>query len=276
MLKKLYGNKVIFFILSVLLLTGCNNFNKIVKSSDYEFKYKKALEYYQDEDYSHASALLEKLVTIYRGTSSADDVYFYYAKSLFEQKDYIMACHWFRTLLDEFSESEHAEESQFMVGSCYYLQSPSPRLDQSPTYKSIDAFHLFVNLYPGSKWKAKAESYINELQNKLVYKSYLTGKLYYDFGNYKAAVIALSNSLKDYPGTKYREDLMFMLLKAKYLLATNSVEAKKKQRLSNALDEYFAFVDEFPQSENKKEVDNYYKILAKLLNYKSEDKLDTK
>jgi len=255
---------------------GCTNFNKIVKSTDYEYKYKKAVEYYQDKDYSHASALLEELVNVYRGTSSADDVYFYYAKSLFEQKDYILACHWFRSLLDEFSESEYAEESQFMVGDCYYLQSPSPRLDQSPTYKAIDAFHLFINLYPSSSKKAKAESFINELQNKLVYKSYLTGKLYYDFENYKAAVIALTNSLKDYPRTKYREDLMFMLLKAKYLLATNSVEAKKEQRLSNALDEYFAFVDEFPKSKNKKDADKYYKVLAKLLNYKSEETLDNK
>jgi len=275
MLKKLYGNKVIF-ILSVLLLVGCSNFNKIVKSTDYEFKYKKALEYYQDKDYSHASSMLKELVNVYRGTGTADDVYFYYAKSLFEQKDYIMATHWFRTLLDEFSESEHAEESQFMVGYCYYLQSPSPRLDQSTTYKSIDALHLFINLYPASSRKVKAESYINELRNKLVYKSYLTGKLYYDLGNYKAAVIALTNSLKDYPSTKYREDLMFMLLKAKYLLATNSVEAKKEQRLSNALDEYFAFADEFPKSKNKKDADNYYKVLAKSLNYKSEDVLETK
>jgi len=275
MLKKLYGNKVIFTLL-VLLLMGCSNFNKIVKSTDYEFKYKKALEYYQDKNYSHASLMLKELVNIYRGTSTADDVYFYYAKSLFEQKDYILATHWFRTLLDEFSESEYAEESQFMVGYCYYLQSPSPRLDQSTTYKAIDAFNLFVNLYPASSRKAKAESYITELRNKLVYKSYLTGKLYYDFGNYKAAVIALTNSLKDFPSTKYREDLMFMLLKAKYLLATNSVEAKKEQRLSNALDEYFAFVDEFPKSKNKKDVNNYYKVLAKLLNYKSEDNLDTK
>jgi len=255
---------------------GCTNFNKIVKSTDYEFKYKKAVEYYQDEDYSHASALLEELARVYRGTSKADDVYFYYAKSLFEQNDYIMACHWFRTLLDEFSESDHAEESQFLVGSCYYMQSPNPRLDQSATYKTIDAFNLFINLYPSSSKKAKAEIYINELRNKLVYKSYLTGKLYYDFGNFKAAVIALTNSLKDYPRTKYREDLMFMLLKAKYLLSINSIEAKKEQRLSNALDEYFAFVDEFPKSKNKKEADKYYKVLAKSLNYKSENNLDMK
>lgn len=275
MLKKLYENKVICILL-VLFLMGCSNFNKIVKSTDYEFKYKKALEFYQNKDYSHSSVLLEELVNVYRGTSSADDVYFYYAKSLFEQKDYIMATHWFRTLLDEFSESEHAEESQFMVGYCYYLQSPNPRLDQSATYKAIDALQLFINLYPSSSRKAETESFINELRNKLVYKSYLTGKLYFDFGNYKAAVIALTNSLKDYPSTKYREELMFMLLKAKYLLAINSVEAKKEQRLSNALDEYFAFVDEFPKSKNLKDADNYYKILAKLLNYKSENVLKTK
>jgi hypothetical protein len=74
----------------------------------------------------------------------------------------------------------------------------------------------------------EANRLIIELRDKLVYKSYLSGKLYYDLKNYKAAVVALTSSLKDFPDTKYREELMFMLLQAKYYLATRSVEEKKR------------------------------------------------
>lgn len=254
-------------LLVALLFSACGDFNKIVKSTDYEFKYKKAIEFYESGDFAKASQLWQELVSIYRGTSRADKVYYYYAKSNFGQKDYLMAGHYFNTLKEEFPKSEFAEEAQFMVGYCYYLDSPKPRLDQQVTQKAIDALQLFINLNPRSERVEEANRLIIELRDKLVYKSYLSGKLYYDLGNYKAAVVALTNSLKDFPDTRYREELMFMLLKAKYLLGTNSVEDKKEERLNAALDEYFAFKDEYPESKNIKEAERYYKTLSKLLNY---------
>lgn len=256
-------------IVFVMLISSCGDYNKIVKSTDYEFKYKKSLEYYEGGEFVRSSTLLKELLNIYRGTSRADKVYYYYAKSQFGMKDYMMAGHYFKTLVKEFPRSEYAEESQFMVGYCFYLDSPSPRLDQQVTQNAIDAFQLFINLYPKSTRIDEANRLIIELRDKLVYKSYLSGKLYYDLKNYKAAVVALTSSLKDFPDTKYREELMYMLVKARYLLAVNSIEEKKRERLSAALDEYFTFVDEFPETKHRKEVEKYHTITAKLLNYKA-------
>ena len=257
------------FIAFVLLLSSCSDYNKIVKSTDYEFKYKKALEYYESNEFVRSSTLLKELIGIVRGTSRADKVYYYYAKSQFGLKDYMMAGHYFKSLIKEFPRSEYAEESQYMIGYCSYLDSPSPRLDQSVTQTAIDALQLFINLYPKSTRVEEANRLIIELRDKMVYKSYLSAKLYYDLDNYKAAVVALTSSLKDYPDTKYREELMYMLLKAKYLLAVLSVEEKKHERLSSALDEYFTFVDEYPESKYRKEIEKYHATVEKLLNYKS-------
>jgi outer membrane protein assembly factor BamD len=99
----------------------------------------------------------------------------------------------------------------------------------------------------------------------------LNAKLYYDFDNYKASVVALTNSLEKYPDSKYREELMYMLLESKYLLAINSVFEKREERLSSALDEYFTFVDEFPESKHRKEADKFYKTTSEMLNYKEEE-----
>jgi outer membrane protein assembly factor BamD len=260
-------------IVTLILLSSCGDYNKIVKSTDYEFKYKKSIEYYEDGEYVRAATLLKDLLNIYRGTSKADKVYYYYAKSEFGQKDNAMAGHYFKTLVKEFPRSEYAEESQFMVGYCFYLDSPNPRLDQTVTQNAIDALQLFINMYPRSNRLDEANRLIIEMRDKLVYKSYLSGKLYYDLKNYKAAVVALTSSLKDFPDTKYREELMFMLLKAKYLLATNSVVEKKRERLSSALDEYYTFVDEYPESKYRKEAEKYHSSTAKLLNYKEDSNL---
>ena len=268
-----FENRLVIAFLFLLLSTSCSDYNKIVKSTDYEFKYKKALEYYDDGEYIRSAGLLRELVNIYRGTSRADKIYYYYAQSHYQMKDYLMAGHWFRTLVKEFSKSEFVEEAQFMIGFCYYKESPKPRLDQQVSQKSIDALQLYINLYPNSERVEEANRLIIELRDKLVYKSFLTGKLYYDFENYKAAVIALTNSLKEFPDTRYREELMFMLLRAKYLLAIRSIEEKKEQRLSDALDEYFTFVDEFPESKHRKEAEKYYETTARLLNYQDDSNL---
>jgi outer membrane protein assembly factor BamD len=266
-------NFVPVIIAFVLLLSSCSDYNKVVKSTDYEFKYKKALEYYENGEFVRSSTLLKELINIVRGTSRADKVYYYYAKSQFGLKDYMMSGHYFKSLIKEFPRSEYAEESQYMVGYCFYLDSPTARLDQTVTQNAIDALQLFINLYPKSNRVNEANRLIIELRDKMVYKSYLSAKLYFDLDNYKAAVVALTSSLKDFPDTKYREELMYMLLKAKYLLAINSVDEKKHERLSSALDEYFTFVDEYPESKYRKEVEKFHSTTAKLLNYKSDSNI---
>lgn len=260
--------KILISALLLLVAASCSDYNKVLQSTDTEYKYKKAVEYYKSKEYAKAIDLFTDLVRIFRGTSKADDIYYYFAKSHFGQRDYLMAGHFFKNLVKEYPRSDYAEEAQYMVGYCFYLDSPKPRLDQTTSQQAIDALQFFINVYPMSSRVEEARRLIDELKDKLVFKSYLSGKLYFDLGQYKAAVISLDNSLKEYPQTKYREELSFMLLEAKYRLGVNSVEEKRIERLNMALDEFFAFADEFPKSKRIKTAKKYYRVLAKALNYK--------
>jgi outer membrane protein assembly factor BamD len=257
-----------FFLLIIsLFLLSCSEFNKVVKSTDYEYKYKKALEYYEAEDFTHANSLFQDLVYVFRGTSRGDDLYYHYAQSLIGQKDYVLAGHYFKNIIDQYPRSEFAEESQFMIGYCYYMDSPTAKLDQQVSRQAIDALQLFINIYPFSDKVAEANILIDELNEKIAYKSYLNAKLYFDMDYFKAAVIALDNSLSDYPDTKYREELRYLLFKSKFNLADNSVESKKRERLNDARDEYFNFVDEFPESKYIREVQRDFKQISDELGY---------
>lgn len=268
MILKLRNISLIAF---VALLVSCGEYQQVLKSTDYEFKFKKAKAYYEAGEFARSTTLYQELINIYRGTSRADQIYFHLAQSYFGQKDYILAGHYYRQLLKEFPRSEFNEESQFKIGYCYYLDSPNPRLDQETTNRGIDALQLYVNVYPNSDRIEEANKLIDELREKLVYKSYLSGRLYFDLADYRAAVISLANSLNEFPDTKYREELMFMLLKAKYLLGENSIEEKKRERLNAALDEYFTFIDEYGESKYRKEADRFFTSTKKLLNLKDED-----
>ena len=64
---------------------------------------------------------------------------------------------------------------------------------------------------------------------------------------------------------------MFYLLKSKYLLGENSIDEKKRERLNSELDEYYTFVDEFPNSKFRKEADKFFANTKKLMNLKEED-----
>ena len=145
-----------------------------------------------------------------------------------------------------------------MVAYCYYQQSPKPSLDQESTVKAISTFQLYIYQNPGSERVDEAKGYIDEMKNKLVQKSYMSGKLYYNLGDYKASIISLQNSLNDYPDTEHREELMFLLVKSHFLLAENSIVQRQKERYQSTVDEYYSFVGEFPESLYRREADKIY------------------
>jgi outer membrane protein assembly factor BamD len=244
------------------LLYACSGYEKLLKSDDYYLKYEKAKEYYNEGEYVKSGTLLDQISPVFRGTNKADSIVFYQAYCSYQQNDYITAGFHFKQLTNSYPNSEFFEEASYMVGYCHYLNSPRPSLDQTETQKAIEAFRLFLFKFPNSQWSDDAREYIAELRDKLVEKSYENAKLYFDLELYKSAIIALNNSLTDYPDTKYREEIMFLILKSRFLLAEKSVQQKKQERYQSTVDDYYSFVAEFEDSEYKKEADRMYRIAS--------------
>lgn len=240
------------------MFASCSQYEKLRKSTDYPLKYRKAFEYYHKGDYVKAGQLFDELVSMYLSTNKSDTVAYYQAMSYFKQKDYMMASHYFSKHYKEQRQSPFAEECEFLTGYCYYMQSPRPELDQTNTFMAIETFQMFLTRHPDSNRAGESEQYMGEMKDKLVDKSYLTAKLYSNLNQYKASIIALNNSLGDYPETKHREELMYLLLKSNYLLAENSVPAKKRERFQSTVDEYYSFVGEFPKSSYAKDAQQMY------------------
>ena len=57
--------------------------------------------------------------------------------------------------------------------------------------------------------------------------------------NYESAIIVAQNALKDFPYSKYKEDFDFIVLKAKFQEAKNSIDEKKGDRYREVVDEYY-------------------------------------
>lgn len=254
-----------------LLLGSCSEYQKVLKSTNAEYKFTKAVEYYDAGQYNRAYPLFDELLTIYRGSSKAELVYYYYAQTNFQLQDYILAAYHFKNFQKTFPNSDKAPDAAFMVGYCYYLESPVFSLDQTYTYKAINELQLFANTHPDSERLYECNELISELRQKLEKKSVEVAKLYYDTRNYQAAVVAFNNTLNDYPGTKYRKEALYLRLKSAYELARNSVESKKLQRFIESQTAYFELVERYPDSKEARNANEMYeKIQTEIKNIKQQ------
>ncbi len=260
--------KIVIFSLLILLFSSCGEFEKVRKSTDYDMKYEYAKNAFDKGKYLECATLLEELVTIYKGSTKGEETLYLLARSYYENKDYLTAGEYFKAYYRNFPRGQYAELSRYYCGYGYYLDSPDPRLDQTGTYKAIAEMQQFIDMYPRSEKAPEAQKIIFELQDKLVYKEVLNAQLYYNLGNYmgnnyQSAIITAQNALKEYPYTQYKETLMMLILKSKYQEASQSYEERKAERFRGVIDEYYAFINEFPEGPNAQEAHRIYKIASK-------------
>lgn len=254
----------IVLVLSVLIIS-CGEYDKLLKSSDYELKKTKAREYYDTQQYVKASELFAQVIPRFRATPEAEELNWLYAQCYYGMKQYDMAGSYFKSLVEQYPFGKYAEEATFLGAKCDYNLSPRAELDQQNSRNAIEGFTVFVNRFPNSQKVKEANDYIKVLEERLVEKSYLNARLYYNMKEYKASITALSNSLKEFSDSKYREEMMYLKLNSLFLYAENSYAIRQKERYQATLDDYFSFLEEFPESKYSKEVKKIYDVTAKYL-----------
>lgn len=261
-------NKTIVLLALAIGLSSCGEYQKVLKSRDYNYQYAYAKKAFEEKRYTQASTLLTDLVTIFKGTDKAEESLYLLALSHFENKDYETAGTYFKTYYTHYPKGQYTELARYHCGYGYYLDSPDPQLDQTTTVKAIEELQNFIDYFPKSDKVSLAQSAIFELQDKLVLKDYQNALLYYNLGNflgnnYKSAIVVAKNAIKDYPYSKYKEALELLILKSRFQEANQSFNEKKAERFRDVIDEYYSFINDYPDSDNRKEADNIFKIASK-------------
>jgi outer membrane protein assembly factor BamD len=264
-----------FFILLLascsLLLSSCSEYSAVLKSDDYEYKYEAAKALYAEGHYRQASELFSLLLAPLKGTSYGEESLYMLGESNLKAKDYESAVMFFKKYYQQYPKGSYNELARFNSGYALYKQAPDIRLDQSSTMEAIKEFQNFLDYCPETSLKSQVHDIIYDMQDKLVRKEYMAAKLYYDLGtytlnsiyggnNYEASVVTAQNALKDYPyaSANLREELSILILRAKYHLARQSVEEKRVERFRDAIDEYYAFQNDFPESQYMKEAQSIF------------------
>ena len=262
--------KALILTIMMMVLTGCGEYQKILKSTDPEFKYEKAIEYFNAGEYVKAQTLLDDVTSYYRGTERSEDVLIYLARCYMGQKDYSSAAEYYESYIRSYPKGKNNMEARFMVAHAHYMDSPDARLDQTTTRTAISFYTQFIELFPESNYAEQAYSERQEMYDKLAYKELLSAQLYYNLGtylgnNYLSCETVAKNALKTYPSSPYIEELNWLVFAAKYQQMVNSTEALKDERAREAQDEYYSFITEFPNSKHVAQAKNWIKTIKKVL-----------
>ena len=256
---------ILTILISLLVLTSCSEYQNLLKSTDPELKYDKAVDFFMAEKYDKAMTLFSDVSSYYRNTDRSELIINYLAKANMAKKDNLSAGEYYKTYVKSYPSGRFIQEARFGIAYCYYLDSPDVRLDQAATVQAINAFQEFIDLYPTSDKVAEANKYLTELNDKLAHKELINADLYYNLGtylgnNYLSAVVTADNALKKYPGTKHREDLMIVILESKYQQALYSEDMLKTDRYQATIDEAYTYKNEYPEGKHSKRADEILKI----------------
>ena len=259
------------------MITGCaGEFNRVVKSRDYDYRYEYAKQCFAEGKFGRAEILLQDLITLKKGTDEAEEALYMLAMSQYMNHDFESAAATFRKYFSSYPKGFYAEQAMFYVGQSLYESAPEPRLDQTPTIGAINAYQQFLDFYPNSQLRERAQDRLFELQDKLVMKELLSAQLYYNLGgyfgninsnsesNYSSSIIVAQNALKTYPYSNHREEFSLLIMKSKFELAENSSNDKKLERYQDAEDECYGFLNEYPESKDKALAEKYIEKCKKI------------
>ena len=253
-------------VASLIALMSCKSeYEILLNSNDADAKYEAAFQYFNEGKFSKAASLFESLSVLTNGTERDDTVRYYWGLSNYMFRDYYTAETNFEKFIENYPRSPFASDARFLRIDCLYRSTLRYELDQTPTYKAMNAISEYVVDFPESDRLEPCRDMLVELNERLDRKAYESAKLYYKMEDYLASRVALRNVLKDDAENIYREDILYYIAMSSYNYAYNSVPAKKKERYLTFVDDYLNFIGEIPESNYRKELDNAYRKAQKAL-----------
>jgi len=171
-----------------------------------------------------------------------------YAMANYKQGDYMISAYHFKNFYDLYPNGSHSEECLYMFAKSNQMQSPKPDLDQTFTYKALEAYSLFLNSFSDGKYIQECNEAVKVLRKKLEKKALNAAELYYRTENYKAAATSYIQILKDFPDIAESERVSYMIVKSNFKFAVNSIASKKAERFNNVIKAFNEFKYKFSSS----------------------------
>lgn len=250
---------ILLIVLGFLFVfTACQN-DKLIKRGDtVDVAYEKAMAFYNEEDFNEAADAFETVTRLGRGTDYGQEAQFYLAESYYNARRYLLAASEYDRFVSLYPQDQRRQDAEFKAAMSYYNQSPRYKLDQTATKRAIERFQLFNNRFPDSDLVTEAADKIDELRNKLARKAYEAAKFYVRTDRFKAANIYFDETIDQYPESEWAERALVDQIQTYITYADNSITDRQAERYSKAIETYDKFLQLFPDSDFRSEVEDLH------------------
>jgi outer membrane protein assembly factor BamD len=243
-------SSLVLLIISLAFVSGCSKRSKL--SDDPLDLYNRAEKLYSNGKYSAAIKILDHLTLTHRGSEIQDAAQMLLGKSYLKKRDYISAAAEFRRIIAYYSDSEFAEEAQYMIAESYWKQSPRAELDQDYTLMALGLYQDFLDIYPDSEWSDDAEAGIQKCKDKLAEKEYKNIYIYYKLGDFEAAILYADMAIEMYPDASIKPGILYY----------KGLSLEKLDRYDEAREIYQQIINEYPKSDEAVKSDERYQNLV--------------
>lgn len=229
---------LILIVIAAALLAGCAA-KSATSTLDPRLAYEEAKKYVENEKFTKAQNLLQRIVFSSPGLSYIDSVQYYFAMSYYGNADYHLGVAEFRRLIQSFPRSALVDDAQFMVGKSYFDAAPkNVGLDQSDTENAIREFKEFIQDYPNSDRRTEGELMLSRAIERMVEKQFRAARQYFKMGNRVSARIYFESLITEYPESGYTPEALYFLAQLD----------EKESKFVDARDKLNNLVATFPNS----------------------------
>jgi len=248
----------------VALLGACGGSHRAATENP-EVAYQKGLAYFERGAYDRAIEQLQRVFEFGRVNEWADDAQYTLARAYYEDHQFLLAANEFDRFIGLYPRDERVEDAAYYRAMSYYSLSPPFNLDQSDSERAVEYLRLFLSTYPNSERAQDIGLKIDELQQKLAHKLLAKAQLYERAELFEAAAITYERVLEKYPSTSMVDRSILGAMRSWVAFADQSIPAKKRERLQNAVEAYNRLVQLFPDSALLKDAETIYEGIQERL-----------
>jgi outer membrane protein assembly factor BamD len=188
-----------------LFIISCSNKNSI-RDIDYDLEFEKGKTALSKKKFVKAQNHFNTVVIGASHTELGDDALFFLGESHFyAKKEELLAISEYDRLIRRMPFSPYVERARYRICEAYVRMSPKYYRDQTYSEKALEKLQEYIDDYPNSDNRLKAQEDILVLREKLSKKAYNSGLLYMKMEEYSAAMLGFKKVIESYYDTDFVE-----------------------------------------------------------------------
>ena len=244
-------NRILPFLLVILLLGGCAKMTEEKRAKKAQEHYTEAIKAFSEKEYDDATWNFNEALKFmdYLTPRQIENAKFLLGKSYYLDGDYVNAVVALEDYIFYYPKLPRTEEAYYLLVDSYIRVSPDPYRDQEYTWKAIDKAKEFLSRFPNSSLAPKVQELIDKAYRKIAKHELLIAKFYEDYGYTYTAAIRYREVLLNFSKYVSEEEIAFRYIRC--LLLTDRQVRFEKEKIEDLLKETRARLDDLKGEERK-------------------------